>query len=259
MKAGLAEALLAYNMDVGDSGFSPMQAAVGRQPLPPGDALGDGRLGEIDAMEQPNFVRMVAVREAARMAMLRLHFSNALRKAEKARSRNPTVADAPCVGDLVYFWREQRYNRKASQNRRKLLLKRWHGPALMVAREGNSAYVTSRGSLTKVALEHVRRASPMEQIASGEWEEVIQEVVAAAERDQEWEMIGPRQAAQDDDGDGAGLPRQPSVPEPPPGANAGDEARLREEAFGELSVGDLPLDGTGLARQPSVPEPGVQF
>ena len=29
MKAGLAEALLAYNMDVGDSGFSPMQAAVG--------------------------------------------------------------------------------------------------------------------------------------------------------------------------------------------------------------------------------------
>ena len=96
----------------------------------------------------------------------------------------------------------------------------------------------------------------MEQIASGEWEEVIQEVVAAAERDQEWEMIGPRQAAQDDDGDGAGLPRQPSVPEPPPGANAGDEARLREEAFGELSVGDLPLDGTGLPRQPSVPEPG---
>ncbi|CAE7263203.1 unnamed protein product [Symbiodinium microadriaticum] len=181
MKTGLGEALLAYNMDVGDSGFSPMQAAVGRQPLPPGDALGNNRLGEIDSMDQPGFSRLVAVREAARMAMLRLHFSSSLRRAEKARSRNPTVAEAPAVGDLVYYWREQKYNRRGGVNKRRLLLRKWHG------------------TLTKVALEHVRRASPMEQIASGEWDAVLQEVVAAAERDQEWEMIGPA-ARQDDDG-----------------------------------------------------------
>ena len=30
MALGLGEAVQAYNMDVGDSGFSPMQAAVGR-------------------------------------------------------------------------------------------------------------------------------------------------------------------------------------------------------------------------------------
>ena len=39
MSLGLGEATTACNMAVGDSGFSPMQAAVGRQPLLPGDAL----------------------------------------------------------------------------------------------------------------------------------------------------------------------------------------------------------------------------
>eukprot|EP00439_Symbiodinium_sp_Y106_P057279 s3879_g8.t1 len=119
----------------------------------------------------------------------RLHGAAGLREdcgREKALSRNFRMADAPCVGDLVYCWREQRYSRKASQNRRRLTLKRWHGPALMAAQEGNNAYVTTRGTLTKVAFEHIRRASPMEQIASGEWEAVIQEVVAAAVMGDDW-------------------------------------------------------------------------
>ena len=160
---------LGLNIDVGDSGFSPMQAAVGRQPLPPGDALAEGHMGELDAMEEPSFARLVAVRETARMAMLRLHFSRALRRAMLARSRNPTVAHSPVVGDLVYYWREQKYNRRGGQDRRRLLLRKWHGPGLLVAFEGNNCYITStRGTLTKVALEHVRRASPMEQIATSE-------------------------------------------------------------------------------------------
>ena len=100
MTLGLGEAVQAYNMDVGDSGFSPMQAAVGRQPLPPGDALAEGHMGELDAMEEPSFARLVAVRETARMAMLRLHFSRALRRAMVARSRNPTVAHSPWSATL---------------------------------------------------------------------------------------------------------------------------------------------------------------
>ncbi|CAE7651334.1 RE2 [Symbiodinium sp. KB8] len=146
MTLGLGEAVQAYNMDVGDSGFSPMQAAVGRQPLPPGDALAEGHMGELDAMEEPSFARLVAVRETARMAMLRLHFSRALRRAMVARSRNPTVAHSP--------WR-------------RLLLRKWHGPGLLVAFEGNNCYITSRG----------------------EWEAVLKEVVEAAKRDQDWELV----------------------------------------------------------------------
>ena len=125
-------------------------------------------LAENDSLEQPKFARLVAIRETARMAMLRLHFSRSLRRAEQARSRNPTIAAAPVVGDLVYYWRK------------------WHGPALLVAFEGANCYVTSRGTLTKVALEHVRPASAMERLSTGEWESVLQEVVEAAERDQEW-------------------------------------------------------------------------
>ncbi|OLQ07092.1 hypothetical protein AK812_SmicGene9563 [Symbiodinium microadriaticum] len=262
MKVGLAEGLLAYNMDVGDSGFSPMQAAVGRQPMLPGDALGGGRLGELEAMENPSYARLMAVREAAKMAMLRLHFSRSLKRAEKARSRNPTLVSTPAVGDLVYYWREQKYNKRASYNKRRLLLKKWHGPALLVAFEGSNCYVTARGTLTKVALEHVRRASAMEQLASGEWESVLQEIVDAAARDQEWEVI-PQQGSGDSDGgppppgppdgdDGPGLGEQPTLPEPTRGPMA------PSTADGAPALGHLGLDvsdGAGL-EQPTVPEPG---
>ena len=262
MKVGLAEGLLAYNMDVGDSGFSPMQAAVGRQPMLPGDALGGGRLGELEALENPSYARLMAVREAAKMAMLRLHFSRSLKRAEKARSRNPTLVSTPAVGDLVYYWREQKYNKRASYNKRRLLLKKWHGPALLVAFEGSNCYVTARGTLTKVALEHVRRASAMEQLASGEWESVLQEIVDAAARDQEWEVI-PRQGSGNSDGgppppgppdgdDGPGLGEQPTLPEPTRGPMA------PSTADGAPALGHLGLDvsdGAGL-EQPTVPEPG---
>ena len=254
MQAALGEGITAYNMDVGDTGFSPMQAAVGRQPLPPGDALGGNRLGELDAMTDSSFERQVAVRQTARMAMLRLHFSRSLKRALKARSRNTTVLNTPAVGDLVYYWREQKYNRRGGQNKRRLLLRKWHGPSMLVALEGSNCYVTSRGTLAKVALEHVRRASAMEQLANGEWETVLQEIVHAASRDQEWELVEKEPLMESDEApelearanDDAGLPRQSSVPEPPRGPTTSDVGLDEAGA----------ADDTGLPRQSSVPEPG---
>ena len=258
MSLGLGESVTAYNMDVGDSGFSPMQAAVGRQPLLPGDALRNN-LAENDSLEQPTYARLVAIRETTRMAMLRLHFSRSLRRAEQARSRNPTIAAAPVVGDLVYYWREQKYNKRGSYNQRRLLLRKWHGSALLVAFEGANCYVTSRGTLTKVALEHVRPASAMEKLSTGEWESVLQEVVEAAERDQEWEMVGPRlsEAAPEHGEDGPGLSEQPSLPEPPrgqPGDSLAPGSSAAEQA--EPEQGDASFsDGAGLSEKPSLPEP----
>ena len=72
-----------------------------------------------------------------------------------------TIAAAQVVGDLVYYWLEQKYNKRVNRNQRRLLLRQWHGPALLVAFEGANCHVTSCGTLTKVALEHVRPASPM--------------------------------------------------------------------------------------------------
>ncbi|CAK9107883.1 unnamed protein product, partial [Durusdinium trenchii] len=48
---------------------------------------------------------------------------------------------------------------------------------------GANAYISFKGQLTKCSLEHVRRASPMEQIVAGDWEEAIREAVASALRD----------------------------------------------------------------------------
>ena len=79
-----------------------------------------------------------------------------------------------------------RFNNKASASKKRLTLKRWHGPALLVALEGHaSAFLSYKGQLTKCALEHVRVASTMEQIAAGSWKDAIDEAVAAALHDAE--------------------------------------------------------------------------
>ncbi|CAE7371948.1 RE2 [Symbiodinium microadriaticum] len=189
MTLGLGEAVQAYNMDVGDSGFSPMQAAVGRQPLPPGDALAEGHMGELDAMEEPSFARLVAVRETARMA-------------------------------------------------RRLLLRKWHGPGLLVAFEGNNCYITSRGTLTTGAC---APGLPYGADCTGEWEAVLKEVVEAAKRDQDWELVttndgnaGRLEAeGQDDDAgegqsavfrEGAGISSEPPAVSASPGRSFLDES-----------------------------------
>ncbi|CAK9020050.1 unnamed protein product [Durusdinium trenchii] len=73
-----AEAVSAYNSDINDAGVSPMQAAFGKQPRMHGDCLGDfgRRLSEHGLIDsRPSLARQVAMRETARLAMVRLHFS----------------------------------------------------------------------------------------------------------------------------------------------------------------------------------------
>ncbi|CAK8991008.1 unnamed protein product [Durusdinium trenchii] len=72
------EAVSAYNSDINDAGVSPMQAAFGKQPRMHGDCLGDfgRRLSEHGLIDsRPSLARQVAMRETARLAMVRLHFS----------------------------------------------------------------------------------------------------------------------------------------------------------------------------------------
>lgn len=56
-----------------------------------------------------SMARQVAIRETARVVVVRLHYSRGLRQAELARPRRPTAEDAPLPGDLVFFWRAQKY------------------------------------------------------------------------------------------------------------------------------------------------------
>ena len=188
MQDALGEALAAYNPDINEAGVSPSQAVIGRQPRQIGDVIGgsiQSRLAEHGLSEAPGpLARQLALRETAKVAMTRLHFSRGLRRAELARSRSSTVVETPKAGDICYFYRMSKYNSRTAPSKRKLSLRRWHGPALVVALEGSSnAYLSFKGQLTKCSLEHVRPASTMEQIAASTWRDAIEDVVRAAQHD----------------------------------------------------------------------------
>ena len=232
MELALAEATAAYNGDINESGASPYQAAIGRQPRMVGDVLGGigSRLAEHGLVDsKPSFARQIAMREVAKIAMTRLHFSRGLRKAELARSRNSTIEQAPEPGTICYFYRPLKYNSKNSGNRRKLTLKRWHGPALLVATEGtSSAYLSHKGQLTKCALEHVRVASTLEQIASDTWRDAIEEAVQQAMHDLALRPAAPVEA-----------PEDPQVPQSAPGTPGFLPSRGAVEVA-DLAGQDLP-------------------
>jgi hypothetical protein len=82
VQQALAEALSAYNLDVNESGFSPSQWAIGRNPRVQGDLLGGAlstRLAEHSILDRsPSYVARLAMRQTAREAMTRLRFSQSL-------------------------------------------------------------------------------------------------------------------------------------------------------------------------------------
>ena len=123
--------------------------------------------------------RQVAIRETAKVAMIRMRFSTTLRKALAAR---PRVRDEVLYepGEIIYFWRQQAKGKR-------LPTKRWHGPAMVVAVEKgetgvqSALYASYRGGVTKVAVEHARPASSLERLAAGGWETALQGVLDAVE------------------------------------------------------------------------------
>ena len=192
MQMTVGEAVAAYNSDPNESGASPLQMVTGRNPhsYGYGDVLDDlgGRLAEHSLLEaKPSLAKQVAVRETARVAMVRLHYSRGLRQAELARSRRSTAEEAPQPGDLVFFWRAQKYNSKKeqeiSQTRRRLILRRWHLEGKNGTEFSANCFISFRGQLTKCPLEHVRKASSLESIAAGSWEAAIEDVLRAVRQE----------------------------------------------------------------------------
>ena len=107
------------------------------------------------------------------------------RRGELARARSTTLSDLPQPGDLRYFL----------QSLLLLVLQvaeSWtcgdglghFGPAMLVAIEngkdggvGANAFLSLKGQLAKCGLEHVRKASSLEQISFGAWEEAVKDVL----------------------------------------------------------------------------------
>lgn len=103
----------AYNYDVNETGCSPAQAALGKKPRLQGDMLNDiqSRLAEYDLLDtKPGHIRLMALRETARVAMTR--------PPPFSRGRNSTIQDVPEPGSIVYF-RFQKYNSRNTGNQRR--------------------------------------------------------------------------------------------------------------------------------------------
>ena len=76
MQEAVGEAIAAYNSDINEAGVSPLQLVTGRIPRPGGDVLNNfaGRLAEHSLIESDtNMAKQIAIRETARVAMIRLH------------------------------------------------------------------------------------------------------------------------------------------------------------------------------------------
>ena len=192
VQEALAAAVDACNQDVGNVGYSPAQFVLGKQPRVTEEVIPNDlrlRLATHSLLENtPSLARQAALKEAARVAMVRLKYSSALRRAEFSRARKAADWQAYKIGDLVYFFRQQKVapgggNRGGRKKR--LLLQQWHGPGMIAALEGGriptAAYVSYRGNLTKCAIEHLRPASTLERLAASDWSELLQEVIDATD------------------------------------------------------------------------------
>ena len=209
MAEALAAALEAVNGDVDGSGFSPSQMVLGRNPRIMGANFKEGEdkqsfLSQHSLMDTNfSFAKQVALRECARVAMVRIHYSQALRRAQLARSRIGSAQHARSF--------------HAGEGRT-LQLRRWHGPASLIAVEqGTSAIPTStwiafRGGVTKVPMEHVRHASTLERLAAQDWESVLHDVVAGTKAIEE--AAERREEGEGADDQGEAEPEQPADPDP---------------------------------------------
>jgi hypothetical protein len=124
------------------------------------------------------------MKEPARISMVRMKYSQAIRKAEFSRARKAATWGAFQYGDVIYFYREDKIapgNGARGTRQKRLLLKQWHGPGIIAALEGGrtprAAYVSYRGNLTKCSMEHLRPASTLERLVATEWEEIISETI----------------------------------------------------------------------------------
>ncbi len=267
----VSEAVTAYNSDVNAEGVTPLQTVTGRNPSVPGDVLNNfgERLAEHSLISaSPSLAKQVAMRETARLAMVRLHYSRGLREAELGRSRSTTHVETPQPGDLVFFWRAQKYNSKKGTSRRRLLLNRWHGPGLLVAKEGadgtspsSNCFISFRGQLTKCPTEHVRKSSSLESIAAGSWEAAIEEVIEAAKQDQR--QGGPAPVVQQD----LNVPREPEasssseeelIPAIPGGLTPAEVVAAFQPAIpGDVSAAPSLPSTSRVATKESVGQPGT--
>ena len=132
-----------------DAGFSPAQAVWGRNPKLPDEIHNnpqDEQVEHIISVDRAR-AREHTIRTAAKEAYFKCQNDARLRKGLLQRSR--VAGPELQLGCHVFFYRKPKNNKKWS----------WHGPGVIIGREGPNAWVSFAGRCHLVAPEHTRLAS----------------------------------------------------------------------------------------------------
>ncbi|OLP84633.1 Copia protein, partial [Symbiodinium microadriaticum] len=138
-------------------GLTPAQFVFGRNPRVPSNLL-DEPLDVVPAtasLYEASVARSVAVRQAARQAVVSLQDDKALRLSLGAR---PRVLETFSPGSLVAYWRTQKSHEGKIERGG-----RWYGPALVLGYVGKNLVVVHKRQVFRCAPEQVRRATSEEQ------------------------------------------------------------------------------------------------
>eukprot|EP00435_Cladocopium_sp_Y103_P010293 s4146_g2.t1 len=145
---------------INNKGLSPCQLVFGRNPRVPADLLQDWPcpIAASSPLHDDTLARARAIRESARVAVVMSQDDKTLRVAMNAR---PRAEREFLAGDLVCYWRSQKYQRGV-----RLVGGRWWGTAIVMGRVGRNFLVFHRKNMFKVAPEHLRHASTEEHLAA---------------------------------------------------------------------------------------------
>jgi len=233
------------------SGFSPAQRQLGQNIRIPGS------LGSDDPFDSTlirngagsEVMKLIQMREAAMEAFIRQTTTDAIKRAEKAKTR---IRRDFRPGEVVFVYRKplQRRSIRAPSDTKRA---QWVGPGTVVVCEGPNVWVSMRGEIWKCAKEQVRPASMEEEEAYGmlkeEFEELQEEIKRKSSKRGFKDIsrlpgppddIGEDDEEDDDDGPPAHRPRRGEDPEgePPgrdsePNEEAGEAQRGQSRANGE--------------------------
>lgn len=145
---------------INNKGLSPCQLIFGRNPRVPEDLLQDWPcpIASSSPLHDESLARARAIRASARVAVVMAQDDKTLRTAMNAR---PRVERDFLAGDLVCYWRSQKYQRGV-----RLVGGRWWGTAIVLGKVGRNFLVFHRKNMFKVAPEHLRHASNEERLAA---------------------------------------------------------------------------------------------
>ena len=147
------------NQSIQSYGYTPHQHVFGENPTLPSDLLSEPLhvIAGTAGLSDDAIAKAQAIRCTARQAVVAMQDDKALRLALSAR---PRVTESFQPGDLVAYWRQQKYSQAQSAV---VQGGRWHGVAVVIGNVRRNVTVAHRRQILRCAPEQIRYATTEER------------------------------------------------------------------------------------------------